>query len=239
LKGKSYLLLICFLYFIPAVFSQDQRVADSLTVIYNQGILNDSARLELLKKLSFNEVKDLNLSLKYAEELISLSIKTKRNLYLHSGYFQKGNKKRLLGDLEEALDAYFKSAEAARKENFAKGEGNAYGAIADIYSISNNHVNARLYYTKAISTLRQSNDSIALASAILNAGEEFINSNIFDTAFVYFKESEIIFEKLNYPAGKAYSLGNIGMVYARTGEIGLAERNITEAIQILEELGDY
>ena len=238
-KRKGYFLLISFLCFIPAAFSQDQKVADSLTNIYNRSIINDTSRLELLRQLSFHEVKDLNLSLKYAEELIRLSIKTKNNLFLHSGYFQKGNKKRLFGDLEEALDAYIKSAEAARIENYTKGEGNAYGAIADIYSISNNHTNARLYYNKAIATLRESNDSIALASAILNAGEEFINSNIYDTAYIYFKESEIIFEKLNYLIGKAYSKGNIGMVYANTGESDLAEQNIKEAIQILEDLEDY
>ena len=239
-KVKGYFLLISFLCLIlPAVYSQDQRVADSLRIIYNEGMLNDTDRLELLRQLSFNEVKDLNLSLKYAEELINLSIKTENNKFLHSGYFQKGNKKRLFGDLEEALDAYMKSAETARLENNAGGEGNAYGAIADIYSISNNHPNARLYYNKAIAILRESNDSVALASFILNAGEEFMNSQIYDTAYMYFKESGIIFEKLNYLIGKAYSIGNIGMVYANTGESNLAEKNIKEAIQILEDLEDY
>src|SRR5512133_721326 len=96
LKGKGYFLLISFLCLIlPAVYSQDQKVADSLTIIYNEGMLNDTDRLELLRQLSFNEVKDLNLSLKYAEELINLSIKSGNNKFLHSGYFQKGNKKRL------------------------------------------------------------------------------------------------------------------------------------------------
>ena len=240
LQGKAYFLLICFLCLIlPAVYSQDQKVADSLTIIYNESMLNDMDRLELLSQLSFNEVKDLNLSLKYAEELINLSIKTGNNKFLHSGYFQKGNKKRLFGDLEEALDAYMKSADAARLDKNARGEGSAYGAIADIYSISNNHHNARLYYNKAIAILRESNDSVALASFILNAGEEFMNNQIYDTAYMYFNESGIIFEKLNYLIGKAYSIGNIGMVYANTGESNLAEKNIKEAIEILEELEDY
>jgi len=239
-KGIVFFLLLCFLCLIlPGVYSQDQKVADSLALIYNKGKLNDTARLELLLELSFNEVKDLNLSLKYAEELIKLSIKTKNSKFLHSGYFQKGNKKRLSGDLEEALDAYFKSAEVARVGNNVKGEGNAYGAIADIYSISNNHPNARLYYKKAIAILRESNDSVSLASALLNAGEEFMNSRIYDTAYAYFKESKIIFHKCNYLAGKAYSIGNIGMVYAYRGESNLAEKNIKEAIEILEGLEDY
>jgi signal transduction histidine kinase len=240
LTGKGFFLLISFLCLIlPAVYSQDQRMADSLTIIYNEGMLNDTERLELLRELSFNEVKDLNLSLKYAEELINISIKTGNSKFLHSGYFLKGNKKRLFGDLEEALQSYMKSAEIARLDKNAKGEGSAYGAIADIYSISNNHPNAQLYYSKGIAILRESNDSIALASLILNAGEDFMNNQIYDTAYIYFKESKIIFDKLNYLIGKAYNIGNIGMVYANTGESNLAEKNITEAIEILEELEDY
>lgn len=239
-KGKACYFLIGFLCFIINTLSgQDQKVADSLVRIYQEDTLKETAKLELLRNLSFNEVNDLNLALKYAEELINLSRLQGNNLYLHRGYFQKGNKKRLLGDLEEALDAYFNSREAARKANFIKGEGTVYGAIADVYSISNNHQTAMLYYNKAISTLRQSDDSVSLASAISNAGDEFLNIKIYDSALLYFRESKVIFEKVNYLIGKAYSLGNIGMVYANIGENNLAEKNINEAILILEESEDY
>ena len=166
-KRKAYYLLIGFLFFIiHPVAGQDQKLADSLAKIYQEEKLEDTSRLRLLNNLSFNEVNDLKLALQYAEELISLSDQLGNHIYLHRGYFQKGNKKRLLGDLEQALDAYFKSGEAARKANFIRGEGNTYGAIADIYSISKNHPNAKLYYYKAIAILRKANDSIALASAI-------------------------------------------------------------------------
>jgi len=218
---------------------QNQRIADSLVKIYQEGKLEDTAKLELLRKLSFNEVNDLKLSLKYAEELIVLSTKAGNYLYQFRGYQQKGNKKRLLGDLDEALDAYFKSVEAARKANFKPGEGGAYSTIADIYSISDNHVNAKLYYNKAIAALRQSDDTVRLATAILNAGDEFLNTKNYDSALLYFQESGNIFEKVNYLAGKAYSLGNTGMVYANIGKNNLAEKNINEAIGILEKLGDY
>lgn len=237
---KAYYFLIGFLFFmIHPASGQDQKLADSLARIYKEDTIEGVAKLELLRNLSFNERKDLKLGLQYAEELISLSKQEGNNLYLHRGYFQKGDKKRLLGDLEEALDAYFKSGESARKAKFIEGEGNTYVTIADIYSISNNHPNAKLYYNKAIATLRQSDDSVSLASAILNAGDEFLNTANYDSALIYFRESGKIFEKVNYLAGKAYNLGNIGMVYANTGENNLAEKNINEAIRILEELEDY
>jgi adenylate cyclase len=239
-KIKAYYLLIGFFCITThCVSGQDQKLADSLASIYKENKLEDTAKLVLLVDLSFNEVNDLQLSLKYAEELINLAKQKNNNLYLYKGYFQKGNKKRLLGDLDEALEAYFKSAEAATRANNIKGEGNAYGAIADIYSISNNHSNAMLYYNKAIATLRQFNDSIALASAISNAGDEFLNNKNYDSALLYFKESKIIFDKINYLSGQGYSLGNIGMVYANTGNNILAEKNINEAISILEKSEDY
>ena len=221
------------------VWSQNQKLADSLARIYREGTLEDTAKLELLRHLAFNEVKDLNRALEYAEELIRLAGRSGNYLYLHRGYFQKGNKKRLLGDLEEAMEAYFKSVAAARKAGYATGEGSAYGAIADIYAVANNHRNARLYYRKAIGILRQSGDSITLASIISNSGDEFFNNKLYDSALHYFRESGKIFARANYSSGKAYSLGNIGMVYANMGANNLAEQNINAAIRVLEEAEDY
>jgi len=238
-RNACYILTGFFFFFAHVVTGQDQRVADSLVKIYRVDTLNDDARLEILRNLSFNEVKDLRLALQYAEELISLSRKQHNSTYLFHGYFQKGNKKRLLGDLEEALDAYFKSAEVAKKARFVSREGSAYGVIADIYAVSKNHQNAILYYQKAISTLRPSDDSIALASVISNAGDDFLNNKNYDSALLYFRESGMIFEKLNYLSGKGYSLGNIGMAYATMGNHNLAEKNINEAISILEKAEDY
>ena len=237
---KACTLLVGFLgIMISAVFAQDQKIADSLTIIYHQNTLLDTAKLELLRNLSFNETRDLKKGLQYAGELISLSQKTGNDNYLRRGYFLKGNKKRALGNLDEAIDAYFKSAEIARKINNLKGEGETYGAIADSYSEANDHPNAKLFYNKAITILRQSNDSISLASVLANDGNEFLKTKNYDSALLYFRESKVIFDKVNYLSGKGYSLGDIGMVYAELGKNDLAEENINEAIQILEQAQDY
>lgn len=237
---RKFIFLIGIFWLIPGFsFSQDQKIADSLAEIYDQDILQDTLKLELLRNLAFNEVKDLQQALRYAEELIILAEEQGNPLYLHRGYLQKGNKKRLLGDLEEALASFFKSVEAARQADFSQGEGITYGAIADAYSVSGNHVNAMIYYHKAINNLRASQDSISLASTLSNAGDEFLNMQQFDSALIYFEESGLIFEKVDYQIGKAYVLGNIGMVYANVGNKDLAESNMNEAIRILEKLEDY
>jgi signal transduction histidine kinase len=235
-KRKACFIITGFFYFIiHSVSGQDQKLADSLARIYQNSQLADTARMELLRKLAYNEVRDLKLGLKYADELISLSAQKGNDLYLFRGYQNKGNKKILSGDLEQALDAYFKSVKAAIKAHYVKGEGSSYISIADVYAVSGNHPNTMLYYNKAIVALRQSNDSVLLASAITNAGGEYLNNKQYDSALLYFRESTIISEKINYFIGKAYNLGNIGMLYANTGNTELAEKNINEAIGLLEK----
>ena len=114
--------------------------------------------------------------MKYSDELINLSQQAGNDKYLHAGYFIKGTKERLLDNLDEALNAFIKSVEIAKKLHDLRGEGDAYSAIADAYSVANNHLNAILYYNKAIPILRQLNDSNSLASALLNAGDELRNA---------------------------------------------------------------
>ncbi|MEZ4803204.1 MAG: adenylate/guanylate cyclase domain-containing protein [Gelidibacter sp.] len=239
-KMAYYLVIGFFQILAIAAKAQVQHVADSLYSIYLADTLTGDDKLELLVNLSFNEVNDNQRSLQFAEELIQLSEKTKKNTFLSQGYYQKGTAHRLMGNLEEALTAFFKSAEIAKQEHKISLEGTVYGSIADIYTISGNQKNAILYYDKAITTLRQKDDEkIALASTISNAGDALLTFKKYDSALVYFKESGKIFEQENYPIGKAYNLGNIGMVYANTGKNVLAEKNINEAIDILEASKDY
>ncbi len=242
---KVYFLFIsCFWFLISGTVAQEQKRADSLTYIYQQNTLTGIAKLELLSDLSFNELKDFKKGLQYADELISLSEQTGNDKYLRIGYFLKGTKKRSLSQLDEALEAYFKSAEIARKIHHLKGEGEAYSAIADIYTIDNNAANAKTYYNKAIVTLRKAGlrsqeDSIALASVLLNAGDALRRVKNYDSALFYLNSAKLIFDKVNYLSGKGYSSGNIGMVYASIGKNDLAEKNINEAIRILGKNQDY
>jgi two-component system NtrC family sensor kinase len=240
LSKKVYSLLLVFSLLLNfGVSAQEQRIADSLSVIYLKNNLPDTAKFELLKALSFNELRDLKKSLEYAEELISLSRRLNNNKYLRAGYFLKGTKKRMLGNLDEALDAYFKSADLARKSQNLVAEGASFGAIGDTYSVGKNHTNAVHYYLKAIKVLRQSKDSISLASVLSNTGDEYLSAANYKAALSYFNEAKRIFDKASYLSGIGYSLGNIGMVYANTGKNDLAERNINEAIAILEKTQDY
>ncbi|MGV6832232.1 MAG: adenylate/guanylate cyclase domain-containing protein [bacterium] len=196
--------------------------------------------MKLLQDLSFNETRDLDFALKIADKLVTLAKENKNNIYLYEGYMQKGNSYLFSGDYNLALQNYFNSSEIAIKSNLSKGkEGSSYLAVADIYSEIGNNSNAKTYYNKAISTLRESDDKVLLATALLNAGDEYLNTKNYDDALSFFRESGFLFKESNYPIGSAYSTGNIGMVYAEKGKDDLAEININNAITVLEEYEDY
>lgn len=239
LKRKVFALILGFLFFFSTLgFSQDQRVADSLVLIYQKNELTGVEKLELLNELSFNENKDTKLALKYAEELIELSTKLGFNRYLYRGYLQKGNKNFQSGNFKIALDNFFAAAEAAIKEDFLAGEGTAYMAVADVYSRTGDKDNAEIYYKKAIAILHKADSPVSLAAALLNAGDEFFINKKYEIALQYFEESGQIFEEQNYPIGIAYNQGNIGKVYLEQGKYELAKTNLLKAIATLKELQD-
>ena len=241
LKGfKSFKVILVLLFFILLnCFAQEQKVADSLAKIYQNNKLSKIDKMELLRNLAFNETTNLELSLQYAEELIALSAKEKNYLYLYHGYSQKGNKLNITGDFRKALDANFKSANAAIKAEYLKGEGLSYTRIADAYSNMKNSKYAELYYKKSIQILRKSSDSTSLALALLNAGDEYSRSSKFNLALEHFNEAGSIFRKEKYRIGVAYTTGNMGVIYAKQGIDDLAIKKLKEAIALLEELKDY
>ncbi len=228
--------ICCFCLF--TIHAQDQRVADSLSVIYKSNEADDRENLELLRKLGFNE-QDPNRALQYAQELIRLAEFYEDQEYLYQGYYRKGNAHRALGDSEDALSALFTCAEIALEAKDIKLEGSSYITIGDVYSQLGNYRNSEKYYTKAIELLRASQDSILLAAAFLNAGDAYFKDKKLDKALNHITESGKIYDALNNEIGKAFYLGNMGMVHAEMGEDLLGEQNINQAIAILEEVQNY
>lgn len=229
--GLLYLLGVC-------LHAQDQRIADSLAVVYADGNLETQHLKDVLLEISFNERRDLDKALGYCNELIGLAAASKDYFYLFRAYRQKAEIHLQRGNFDTALEAYFNSLDAARLTENLSWQGSVMTGIADTYSEMGNSSNASAYYNDAIDVLRFGTDSITLAISILNAGDEYFKAQKYDSALAYFQESAGIFEQEDYLIGKAYAQGNTGMVQAATGDYQLAERNINQAVVILEEFKD-
>ncbi len=221
----------------PMLYAQDQKVADSLIILYESETYQGD-KLELLESISEEETKPEEI-LKYAELLIVNSRADSLAHFRYSGYLQKGNALKQIGDSDGALEAYFESIAIANRAGMLELVGKATISVASLYAELGNSSNASKYFKEGIDILRNTDDQIALASALLNAGDTAFNAGDYTLALEYFDESSSLFEDLDYPIGTAYNLGNIGMVYAEQGKDELAEENISKAVTMLEEMEDY
>lgn len=215
---------------------QNSNNVDSLELVFSENRYEENDRLNILNQLAVKTI-DAERKLAYSEQLIESALALDNSEYLYKGYFEKGNALSLKSELSEALENYFLGAKYAVDQNI--GLGKIYISIADVYSQIGNNRNSLDYYNKAISLLRIKNDSINIATALLNTGDEYFNINQLDTARIYTEEAAIIFKKINYPLGQAYALGNIGMIYAEEGKNIAAENNMSQAIEIMEQEGDF
>jgi class 3 adenylate cyclase len=236
---RAALIFLAVLHFSTPVLCQDQRLADSLQQVYQEGEYEGEALLKLLYEIAFNQP-DPERKLQYTDLLLMEADAAGSEEYLFNGYLQRGNALTYTGDLSEALESYFNAEALAQKWKSLPDLGRTYVAVAGVYSAMGNHNNTILYYTRAIEMLKNSGDSRNYAAALANLGDEYsLKLSKPDTALVLFRESEAIFEELNDKAGIANTLGNIGLAYAVKGDNETAEENISRAIGMLEELGDY
>ena len=234
-KALCLLGFSCFItYFI---FGQNQKLADSLIMQYNSGAYSGN-ELIILREISIEETNP-NDKLKFSESLIQKASKDSVFEFLQYGFLQKGNALILMGNNVKALKAYLRSLYFANRIDDEIGIGSLMISIADTYANMENFENSKEYYNKGILSLRKLNDSIKIGTALVNAGDQYFNIGKLDSALIYTEESTIIFDNINFPIGQAYSLGNLGMIYAEKGNDEIAEKNINEAINILEELEDY
>ncbi len=208
---------------------------DSLKGLYFQ---EEKGDIELLELILQNDPNPDSL-LKYGQILVEKSLVDSAHRGAYYGYLQLGNGHVLKGELSQGLDFYFQSLAFAEKANYQEGRGKVFLAIADTYSQSENSQNAAIYYGRSIEILRNGKDSLALASGIFNAGDEYLNLGKLDSALLFTEEAKAIFKKVNYPIGEAYCFGNLGMIYAQNGNNAAAEENLNTAISILEAYNEF
>ncbi|MGB5436713.1 MAG: adenylate/guanylate cyclase domain-containing protein [Maribacter sp.] len=238
-KKKACILLAFFFMFCSDIYSQNQAVADSLERTYTSGNFKEKDRLKLLKDLAAYHP-DPEKSLQFSEELLREAKALDSTNRIIEAYLQKGNALNLKGDLTQALESYYEGVKLAEAEESDKDLALFYIAMAAVYSGMGNTQNTIRYYKNGIKIFKERGDSLLYATSLENLGDEY-NLNLAkpDSALLFFKESGPIFKAFDNKIGMAYNLGNMGLAYAQLGQNTIAEENISGAISLLEELGDY
>ncbi len=237
INRKAWLTL-GFFFIHSWVPAQSKTYLDSIESVYLAGTYTESDKLKLLRELAIKH-SDTERKLFFSEELIQSARSLDSLDYLIQGLQEKGNALSLKSNLTNALESYFEAAKLVGEEGQSAKLGSLYTGIAGVYAIMGNHSNAVNYYQRAINILRSVRDSTNLAAALLNIGDEFITKHRWDSALIYTEEAGVIYENTKSPIGEAYSLGNLGMIYAQIGDDRKAEGNMNRAILLLERLDEH
>ncbi|MFY9242109.1 MAG: adenylate/guanylate cyclase domain-containing protein [Polaribacter sp.] len=240
---KVYFLIGFFCLFSFFTFSQDQKKADSLKNILRKNLYDRKDKLKNLADIAYYET-DIDEIIIYSKELIATAIERDTAYFEYSGYLQLGQAYGQKGDLKTALTNLLKAAKVANDNDLKSSKAGIKVAIADIYSQMGdsklsvkNYKEAILLYEKI--KIEKINDSINLASAKYNLGDEYYSQQKLDSSLYYYKKAADDFKSLGYEQYLAYILGSEGLVYAQLDDDTLAENSLNEAIEILEEYEDY
>ena len=230
--------LIILLLWVSVQYGQDQRIADSLKVIYEQMDLSSEGRLEILSELAYNETRDDILRESFARELIRAAQKANDPEYIYNGYNNLGNVLLKAGNITRAIDAYNKCLKIARETKSEERQTRILSIIARTYSNIEDRENAIAYYKNLIGLYQRMEDTLNLGVVSFNLGDELIKSGRFDEAIGYLDKAGAIFEENSFDLGLAYVEGNRGVIAGKKGRISEGIAQIRSAIRKLEELDD-
>lgn len=239
-KKLSRFIFTAILFFlISKGFSQNKSTIDSLEDKYLTQNLTVPEQVIILRNLATDHP-DPSRSLLYSDKFLVLAKSLNSTVDIIYALQLKGNALAIKGDLSQALEVYQHGIDLEKEINDARILGGLYTSIAGVYSIMDNKSNTILYYKKAIEVLRDLEDKSNYAAAIENLGDEYnLNMAKPDSALYYFEESGKLWEELDNKLGLALNMGNKGLAYAQLRRTEEAEFNITKAITLLEEAGDY
>ena len=181
--------LHCLAAFIIISFSQalsqNQQIADSLVKVYYQEDEGDSGRLRLLSEIAFFQTHPDSI-LKYAKLLIDLADQNSEPFWMNKGVFYRGSANQLKGNYDLAFADFFTTLNYDIETNNQKGISQSSLVIANTYSSLGDSRNAVNYYKKVVSQSRAISDTLTLATALYNAGDEYLNAQKPGSALVFF-----------------------------------------------------
>lgn len=235
---KFFLLGIGFIFLFPVqIYGQDQFYLDSLKhEFYTQP--SERNNLDLLEDILKNSPEPDSM-LKYSNILMKASLKSNNRKHLYEAYHYHGVAWRLKGEYHKSVDFLFKAAEMAEKLNLDIKLAITNVEIGNTYSENKNSTLAFQYYDRGLELLKAAGEPLLIGQTLYNIGDDLIIKNEIDSALVFTERARKIFREHNKKAYEAYSLGNLGRIYAKKGDRERAERYLNQAIRILEKIPDY
>jgi len=201
----------------------------------------DSVRFKIVK----NEIRKYNYNnlpyrLKYSKLLLTIAQRLNTDIAKADAYYDLAYSYEIIGQLDLALDAGFKSLEYATKINDKRLIGFAFNEIGLIYSSGGSTEEydfAISYFRKFLLIQQELNDIGEIAGAMSNIGLMYLFKEEQDSALYYAYKALELRRKINQKRTIPISLGNIGESLLTKEEMqDSALACFQEAIKYFQEL---
>lgn len=236
MRFQCYILIFLLLGCMTNVFPQSITDLDSTKEkFYSDPEQKDPALLLQI----LVEAKNPDTIIKYSALAIEEFKASSNRDMLLKAYQYRGVAWRYKANYSKALENLFTSLKLAEEIDNREGKGAVNIEIGNVYSESGNNELASIYYSRGLDYLRKGNNEKLFGRGLFNLADEMLKKGMLDSSLVYTQEAQLIFQKNEDTLAEAYSLGNLGMIYAQKGANRRAERNLSEAIDLLEKVSDY
>ncbi len=212
------------------------QLADSLIEVLDNRPTKDSIRAELLNQIGFEiYTTNLDLTKKYADELLELSKEIDYDEGVLKAYNLLGIYFDYKGDYNEALVQYGMSLRKAEQINYLRGVSSGLNNLGTIYEVLGNYPQALYYYQESLKIDLQRNDNYGIANSYINIGNLYENLHDNEKAMNYYQKCLHLSDSLDFDILKAYSLMNIGYVLNVIGDKQEARKFFKNSFEISED----
>lgn len=196
-------------------------------------------KASVLKQLSIlHKRSDLDLSTKYANEMLDLSRQIGYNLGIAYAFEELAYGMKGIGKIDEAINFQDSALLYFQKEEYLKGEGVTWNQLGVLNLSLNRYDTARVQFQKSLEVFQQLNDSANMANEYLNIGITYEMQGFYYSALDYFFKCLEIDEKLNYTPGIASDYMSIGLIFKKQNNYESAIEYYQKALLLSEEMKD-
>jgi two-component system, sensor histidine kinase PdtaS len=234
---RNLLAVIVIATSIQNLGAQNQREADSLIILINNDLLDDSVGAIYFQMIAIRHGQ-ASEGLFYAQKFLEKA-KKMNNLSLQAqAYEEISLKHRILGNNVKAFDAAFQALSIYEKLNLTTKQAATFIQIGSNYIIDKEYDQAVRFLSKALIINTSVSDTFNTALTHINLGEAYRLEPDLDSATYHFKQALVLNEALHDEIIEGYALGNLGMVQVANGETKTGIAEMEKAIKILNKLGD-
>jgi len=214
-------LVFCLITLLCFGLHAQSHEADSLTALLEAGVADPQEKCKLLLRIArVYEYDAYALSLKYANEALTLAEQYHLQKMVTSSLIQLGITHIYMGGYEQAFKHFEKADSIWKASAMETDRQTSLNNLAALHMLNGDPKKARALFNEsmAIAMKQKKKNWEAIADLYSNIAMLKIDQNEYDSSLFFFMKALAIADTLHYPSLQVRIVGEIGGIYSRLNE---------------------